>query len=191
MEAPSREPVSSKFACRAPQEIPLLLSLCIFLLFLLPPQIYAQDRVAIDVKTTTGGKIDLAPVEVGMTVCLNQSDWANVSEIGEDYSLWLKSYERIKKGENTEARLTLELRTPAFLRSGSLIISRTVATTFRTTSDGMVVPDTLHWNQEDLNAVREAIGEEIYESASDLKREALIVGTATCEAARSLVEQTR
>jgi hypothetical protein len=191
MEAPSREPVSSKFACRAPQEIPLLLSLRIFLLFLLPPQIYAQDRVAIDVKTTTGGKIDLAPVEVGTTVCLNQSDWANVSEIGEDYSLWLKSYERIKKGENTEARLTLELRTPAFLRSGSLITSRTAATNFRTTSDGMVVPDTLHWNQEDLNAVREAIGEELYESASDLKREALIVGTATYEEARSLVEQTR
>lgn len=142
-------------------------------------------------KTTTGGKIDLAPVEVGTTVCLNQSDWANVSEIGEDYSLWLKSYERIKRGEDTEARLTIELRTPAFLRSGSLITSRTVTTTFRTTSDGMVVPDTLHWNREDLNAVREAIGGELSESASDLKREALIVGTATCEAARSLVEQTR
>lgn len=190
METPPRELVPSKFTCRAPEELPLLLSLCILLL-LLPAQIHAQDRVAIDVKTTTGGKIDLAPVEVGTTVCLNQSDWANVSEIGEDYSLWLKSYERIKRGEDTEARLTIELRTPAFLRSGSLITSRTVTTTFRTTSDGMVVPDTLHWNREDLNAVREAIGGELSESASDLKREALIVGTATCEAARSLVEQTR
>lgn len=191
MEAPPREPVPSKFTCRAPEEIPLLLSLCILLLLLLPPQIYAQERVAIDVKTTTGGKIDLAPVEVGTTVCLTQSDWAEVSEVGEDYSLWLQNYERMKDGENTRAELAVELRTPAFLRSGSLIATRTVTTTFQKTSDGMVVPDTLHWNQEDLNAVREAIGGELSEAASDLKREALIVGTATCEAARSLVEQTR
>lgn len=183
-------PLSSKSSSRKLGKLHLFLSLCILLL-LHPAQIHAQDPVAIDVKTTMDGKTDLAPVEVGTTVCLNQSDWATVNEIGEDHSLWLKSYKRIKKRENTEARLTIELRTPAFLRSGSFITSRTVATTFRTTPDGMVVPDTLHWNREDLNAVWEAIGGELSESANDLRREALIVGAAVCESARSLVEQTR
>jgi hypothetical protein len=167
------------------------LSLWVFILLTFSTQIHAQDHVVIDVKTSVSGKVDLAPVEIGTTVCLSQSDWADVSEVGEDYSLWLKNYERIKRGKDTEAELSVELRTPAFLRSGSLVATRTVTTTFRKTADGMVLPDTLHWDREDLNAVRKAIAGELSESATDLRREALFVGTAVCERARSLIEQAR
>jgi len=170
----------------------ILISLCVFALLLdLPVESYAQNRAAIDVKTSFSGKVEFAPVEVGTTVCLNQSDWATVTEVGEDYSLWLKEYERIKEGNETRAEITLELRTPAFLRSGSLIETRQVTATFRTQSDGMPLPDTLHWDREDLKALREAIAGELSESANDLKLEALIVGGRVCQAARSLVEQAR
>lgn len=160
-------------------------------LLLFPYQIHAQDPISIDIKTSFGGKVELAPVEVGAAICLNRSNWANVTEVGEDYSLWLKEYERIKDGRDTRAELTAELRTPAFLRSGSLVASRQVTATFRPQSDGMALPDTLNWSQEDFEAVRTAIAGELSESASDLKREALVVGATICQAARSLADRAR
>lgn len=166
------------------------LSLCLCVL-LFPYPLHAQDPVSIDIKTSFGGKVEFAPVEVGASICLNRSEWANVTEVGEDYSLWLKEYERIKDGTDTRAELTVELRTPAFLRSGSLISSQHVTATFHPQSDGMPLPNTLNWNQEDFEAIREAIAGELSESASDLKHEALIVGGTVCQAARSLVDQAR
>jgi len=156
-----------------------------------PGPTQAQDRIAFDVKINLSEKVDLAPVEVGTTICLTQSDWANVRETGEEYSLWLKEYERIKEGKDTRAKLTVELRTPALLRSGRLIATRQFMTAFRTRADGMNLPDTLRWNQEDLNAMRKAITDELSESAAKIRREALSVGTAVCTAAQSMVEEAR
>lgn len=116
MESPSFFPALSETG--RPRKNFLLLSLWVFILLTFSTQIHAQDHIVIDVKTSVSGKVDLAPVEIGTTVCLSQSDWADVSEVGEDYSLWLKNYERIKRGKDTEAELSVELRTPAFLWSG-------------------------------------------------------------------------
>jgi len=151
----------------------------------------AQEQVVIDVKTPLDSKIVLAPAKAGAAICLHRSEWAAVSEAGEEYSLWLKHYERIKEGRDTRAEFTVELRTPALLRTGSLIARRQIRTRYRAGTNQLSVPDSLRWRRRDITALWEAINDELSESASKIRREAFAVGTAVCTTARSMIQKAR
>lgn len=149
----------------------------------------AQDQVAIDVKTPLESKTELAPAKAGAAMCLHRSEWATISEVGEDYSLWLKEYERVKDGRDTRAELTIELRSPALLRSGSLIASQQVRARYRAGTNEVNIPDSLRWRQKDITALWESIKDEFSESTAKIRREAFAVGTAVCTTARSMIRR--
>jgi len=98
----------------------LLLSLLISISGL----IYAGEgeRTVIDIKVPLAESTDLLPAQLGASVFLMQSEWARVSEIGEDAAVWLRDYDRKKNLIRQQVlSLTLEIREPSTLRTGNLI----------------------------------------------------------------------
>ena len=84
--------------------------------------LFAEDKVVIDLKVPLMETADLAPAQAGATVYLMQSEWATVSDLGEDVAVWLTGYERHKNILRQQViSLTLEVREPSALRTGNLI----------------------------------------------------------------------
>lgn len=103
---------------RVPEFVPTLLLL--FLCISAGPSLSAQ--VALDVKTPWGVKEKIRFAKQGVNAAIDASDWLRRTEFGEDYSLWLRSLQRGKRGGDSIAvRLDLEIRTPAFIGRGVLI----------------------------------------------------------------------
>lgn len=179
-----REPVSPR------RTLPCLGGLGLAgLLFFLAFPAHAQEPVAIDVKTAATAKADVAPAEVGTTVCLVQSEWATVREVGEDYSLWLKRYERIKEGQDVRVEMDVELRTPAMIRSGSLIAERPVSAVLP--GPGEEPSPSLRKRLDDFEAFRKALTGKLADAADAVRTEAMTLGPCICQAARSMVDEAR
>ncbi|NQV15244.1 hypothetical protein HQ531_07285 [bacterium] len=94
----------------------------ILLVMSLPQLGFAGEEVVIDLKVALIETTDLAPAQAGATVYIMKSDWATVSDMGEDFAVWLKDYERSKNFIGQQViSLTLEVREPSMLRIGNLL----------------------------------------------------------------------
>ena len=87
-------------------------------------------QIAVDVKTSWGVKEKVRFAKQGVNAALDASEWGRRTEFGEDYSLWLRSLDRRRAGEEVSVRLSFEIRTPAFLGRGDLIASDQVEITY-------------------------------------------------------------
>jgi len=92
-------------------------------------------------------------------------DWADIAEIGEDYSIWLRSYERKIHNNMINVKLLVELRTPALLRSGSLITSENINFSFKPVDE---------W--DNINTASEAIKQELLNFSEKVQIEAQVGG---------------
>ena len=98
----------------------LRLNLCL-LISVLPVLLPGQAKMVIDLKVPVLETADLAPAQLGATLYLMQSDWAVVSDVGEEVAVWITDYERHRNilGQQVIS-CVLELRDPSLLRIGNL-----------------------------------------------------------------------
>lgn len=94
----------------------------IMLACLMPLLVVGGEKLLIDLKVPIAETTDFVPAQAGASVFLMKSDWAKVSDIGEDYAVWLTEYDRHKNilGQQVIS-LNLEVREPSMLRIGNLI----------------------------------------------------------------------
>jgi len=71
-----------------------------------------------DVKTQFKEKQELAVIKAGLLAFIHYVDWAELAEVGEDYSLWLRGYRRKVHGNTVTIELTLQIRTSAMFSHG-------------------------------------------------------------------------
>ncbi|MBT3605845.1 MAG: hypothetical protein HN521_22500 [Candidatus Latescibacteria bacterium] len=86
----------------------------------------AQAQYQFDVKTKLSEKNNLHIIKIGLIHTINESSWASVGDIGEDYSLWLTDLRRVQKQDSMYVVIKVELRTKAMFTSGMLIHGRDV-----------------------------------------------------------------
>lgn len=84
----------------------------------------AFAQVKIDIKTPVADKEKLKFAKSGLGAYLRQSEWAEVVNVGEDYSVWIKNLKRRFKGNVLHFEVDLELKTNADIGSGKLIDRR-------------------------------------------------------------------
>lgn len=103
------------------------------LLLLLLFSRFSLAQVAFDVKTTMEEKSQLHVIKIAVINSLQQSNWATVKEVGEDYSLWLTNLRRSSSGDSITTVIDFDLRTPAMLTRGKHLDARRVSISFDTT----------------------------------------------------------
>jgi hypothetical protein len=81
-------------------------------------------QLKLDLKTPLEDKEKLKLAKAGLGAYLRQAEWANVVNVGEDYSVWIKNLKRRFKGNTLYFELDLEIKTAADLTSGKLISAR-------------------------------------------------------------------
>ena len=89
-----------------------------------------QAQYSFDVKTSFAEKNKLQNVKAGVITAIGASSWATVTEIGEDYSLWILGLERRVRNDSMRVRIRVELRTRAMITRGRLIDSALVAISY-------------------------------------------------------------
>jgi hypothetical protein len=85
--------------------------------------------VKVDVKTGLGEKEKSKLAKAGLIAYLKQTDWAEVTNLGEAYSLWIENFQRKLRGNAILFQLDLELRSRADFGSGKLLATRHIADT--------------------------------------------------------------
>lgn len=135
-------------------------------------------RVALDVKSRSAEKADLAAAKAGTLASLRRSGWARITEVGEDYSVWLTRYGREAEGGGIRVSLVVEFRTPAMLSSGTLLRSRR----------------TVMWLPSDLapsptGSIASVIRQEFERESDEFHREAAVVGERVSDVVRELVAE--
>jgi|ERR1051325_804726 hypothetical protein len=83
-----------------------------------------ESQVLIDVKTRYGEKQELHFVKLALITSLDSTEWSRTTEMGELFSVWLKNFKHIAKGDSIETDLDLEFRTPAMISEGHLISTK-------------------------------------------------------------------
>ena len=152
-----------------------LISITIFLQFQIG---ICQQKVMFDIKTKQFEKFDFIPIKIATTIILLNSDWAGVIEVGEDYSLWLKNYQRKQVDEEIIISFDVEIRTPAMLRSGSLLTTGKVDYSFNAAEE---------W--EGVKSTREAIERELKDYSEEINTEAKMGGEEVEKCAKMLMQQ--
>ncbi len=118
---------------------------------------------------------DLAPAQAGATIYLMKSNWAEVSDLGEDVAVWLNGYERHTNILRQQViSLTFEVREPTILRTGNLLKQEKIIVRYwpdRSQSD--------EYQQEMLN--------QLSDFSRDLKIEAYHLGLKIESQLRSLL----
>ena len=84
----------------------------------------AEERIYFDIKTDIKDKIKLLPIELGTIFMFSQSDWGGVLEIGEDYGLYLRNYQRKKTSSAIYLKMVVELRSPGGWKAGKVLRSQ-------------------------------------------------------------------
>jgi len=134
------------------------------LLLLLPLLAIGGDKIAIDIKVPLTETADLIPAQAGATLFLMRSDWALVTELGEDVAVWLTDYERKKNFIGQQViSLSMEIREPSSLRIGNLIEKERVTVRYWHSEK-----DSEKYNQQILN--------ELDHTSKELKVEAYHLG---------------
>ena len=98
----------------------------VLVLLVLGSQLPATAQYTFDVKTKLSEKHRMQVAKQGVLHAIENSSWASVSEVGEDYSLWIKKLRREHRGDSIRVVLDVELRTRAMLTSGRLLSRQVV-----------------------------------------------------------------
>lgn len=101
----------------------------------------AIDTIRVDIKTHLKDKINLFEAKAGFDYYLKQIPWIKITEIDEDYSLWLVDYEGRLKDDNVIITITLEVRTPSTLKTGKLIEKREIKVVYKENEQFTVGPE--------------------------------------------------
>ena len=102
---------------------------------LIPTRVSSQETdsvlspIKLDIKTALDQKEKLKLAKAGLKAYLKQSDWAEVVNLSEDYSVWLSQLRRKLKGNIIMIQMDIELRTPATLDKGKFIDKRHIVDT--------------------------------------------------------------
>lgn len=91
-----------------------------------PSQQAPAVRYALDVKTMMEEKGQLTAIKQAVIGALESAEWAEVTEVGEDYSLWITGAQRWQRGNQLHGEVILELRTAAMLSRGTFVNNRRV-----------------------------------------------------------------
>jgi len=98
------------------------LSLIIFLLLLINfGNIFPQGKIFFDVKTKFSEKAELTHIKNALEYRLLNSDWANVTEFGEEFALWLVNYHKTQDDNVSTTELDIEIRKPSLFSEGKLV----------------------------------------------------------------------
>jgi hypothetical protein len=82
----------------------------------------AHAVLKLDIKTKMGDKRAFQVAKAGLIAYIKQNgDWAKVVEIKEDYSVWIKNFNKKFSKDSLIISLDLELHTPAMFTEGKLI----------------------------------------------------------------------
>lgn len=95
--------------------------------------INSYGQLAFDVKTLMQEKSQLKFIKIAVINNLQNSNWAKVTEFGENYSFWLTNLKRTQLGDSVQSEFDFDLRTPAMLTHGKHIISKHISVIFDTT----------------------------------------------------------
>jgi hypothetical protein len=173
----------------------------------------AQHRTtSLDLKTKFSEKLDLSAAKNGALLLLMESDWAGVTEFGEDYALWLRHPVHERRGDSIVVTLDAELREGSLFEEGDLLASRRITVAYALDDD---------WKRhagassvravvigESCVAAAALIGKAVYPAATtvaervvaglemmmpgdyeQMKLEAVVVGAEVVRAAREMVEE--
>lgn len=91
-------------------------------------------QIKLDVKTTFEEKCESILPKAGLIAYLKTANWANVVEIGEDASVWVRNYSMSRRGDVLWVSVDVELRTPAMITHGRLIDRKHIETSVRVSS---------------------------------------------------------
>ncbi len=86
-----------------------MIATIVFLSLLLITPVTATAEIKFDVKTKLHEKIQLHLIKLAVVQLINESNWAKVKDLGEDYSLWLKNIKRGLNGELIIVELDVEI----------------------------------------------------------------------------------
>lgn len=100
----------------------------IFLIFSMAnTYISAQNgKIFFDVKTKWAEKTELTHIKNMLDYLILQTDWASVTEIGEEYELWLLDYSKTQDENVFTVKLDLEIRKPKSIGKGELVICKNI-----------------------------------------------------------------
>jgi hypothetical protein len=96
---------------------------------------FSQDKLFFDVKTKMIEKIQLTHIKSAVGLLLLESNWASVTEIGENYALWLKNYHKEFDGNSVKIYLDIEIREPSAWGEGRLIDPEPIVVIFNFQDD--------------------------------------------------------
>ena len=139
-------------------------------------------QLKIDLKTPLEDKEKLKLAKAGLGAFLRQAEWAQVVNVGEDYSVWIKNLKRRFKGNILHFELDLEVKTAADLTSGKLLSARHI----RDSVDLSVVAELKTFEKREMNK----LVEEQLKKNNKFKPVTAVIGTATSlPVAGGIVEQ--
>lgn len=135
------------------------------------PTASGQSQTRLDIKVPFLSLPDTYAALIGAKAFLGEASWTHLTEFGEDYAVWITSYERLKEGPRITVRARVEVRTPSMFTSGSLIASRNISATFRAQDDWYGV-----------GSIAQAIRKQARNTRRSFLAEALHVGDSTYRA---------
>ncbi len=104
----------------------------IVMILLIFSTVEASDKIKLDIKVPLGLMAEVTPIQISVSYFLLTSDWATVTDFGEEYSVWITEYDKSTNIFNQQVvTLLIEVRSPAMLLKGSLIKSEKVKVRYR------------------------------------------------------------
>lgn len=131
----------------------------------------AQGKVFFDVKTKWAEKSKMTHIKTMFSYKLLNSDWANVTEVGEEYQIWLKNYRKVQDDNVFTTTIDLEIRRPKLLGEGELVEKREVKVVFVTGIDNRRVDTHFELAEKILGHISEELKMEATEVSERLYRE--------------------
>ena len=93
------------------------------------------NQYSFDVKTKLSEKLDVTGAKNGLISYLQENEWSDVTETGEDYSVWIKNCVRDDQGTKVIVTFDLELRTAAMITEGELVKSTSLTCSYDKNAD--------------------------------------------------------
>lgn len=118
-----------------------IIAIIVFLSLILITPVTATAEIKFDVKTKLHEKRQLHLIKLAVVQLINESNWAKVKDLGEDYSLWLKNIKRGLNGELIIVELDVEIHGPAIISEGVFIAGRHLSIPYDPSGAEKVNPD--------------------------------------------------
>lgn len=88
-----------------------------------------------DVKTSYSDKYSSSGAKNGLIAYLNEANWAEVGEYGEDYSVWINNLKRSQVNKQVTVSFQFTMNTPANFSNGEVLYSKDISITYDITND--------------------------------------------------------